>query len=60
VQCCGLTKRESESVRKSGEDLTNPKITFPIKKESILNCLLMGNLSFIYTRRWSRILDRTS
>jgi len=51
---------ESESVRKSGEDLANPKMTFPIKKESVLNCLLMGNMSLIYTGDGSRTLDRTS
>jgi len=33
-------------------------MTFPIRKESVLNCLLIGigNMSFIYTRDRSRKL----
>jgi len=34
----------------------NPIMTFPIKKESILNCLMMRNRNFIYTRVRSRKL----
>jgi len=34
-------------MRISDEDLANPIMTFLI---NILNCLLMGNMSFIYTR----------
>jgi len=38
--------------------LAKPKNDLPkSRKESILNCLLMGNISFIYTRDGSRTLD---
>jgi len=46
------------SVRSLCRDEQKPKMTFPIRKESVLNCLLIGigNMSFIYTRDRSRKL----